>query len=286
MTIHATSARVFLRGGMGNQFFEWLYALTLLESGINVALDASFLRKVRGNQAVGEVELFKAFSDLRMPLRSAPELWRVEPLFVRLVHLLGQLCTDSDASKNSKSGRYHYGYYQHPRYFSESALRHARQLLRPALRANPTNLHRYAALHIRRGDYASSKYNREQIGVVGYAYYHAVLQALAENWPELPVLIVSDDYAHARSLLEPVTLSTRHLFLDSHLEDQETPDQALQTMLNAEILACANSSFSAMAGYLGNALAVFAPTPWFRSSSLAPTDPSLPGWHRLNADFS
>ncbi|CAM3852191.1 hypothetical protein [Paracidovorax anthurii] len=281
-----TTTRVFLRGGLGNQFFEWLHALTLAESGADVALDTSFLRKVRGNQAIGEVELAKVFTDLRLPLRRTQGLWRAEPVFVRAARLLGQLRTDASSADGSTPARFHYGYYQHPRHFSERALLQARERLRPALRTAPAGLSRYAALHVRGGDYAALRYNREQIGPLGAGYYRSVLQALERDWPELPVLVISDDYAHARALLAPLMPPDRGLFLDTHLGGNDTAEQALQALINADVLACANSSFSAMAGYLGGARAVFAPAPWFRGPALAGADPSLPGWHRLGADFA
>ncbi|GKT13739.1 alpha-1,2-fucosyltransferase [Acidovorax sp. SUPP2522] len=281
-----TTTRVFLRGGLGNQFFEWLHALTLAESGADVALDTSFLRKVPGNQAIGALELAKVFTDLRLPTRRTEGLWRAERVLVRAARLLGQLHTDATPAHGDWHARYHYGYYQHSRHHSESALRQARELLRPAFRAAPPGLSRYAALHVRGGDYAASRYNREQIGPLGEGYYRGVLQVLERNWPELQWLVISDDYAHARAMLSPLAAPDRCLFLDTHLGGKETADQALQALINADVLACANSSFSALAGYVGRAHTVFAPTPWFRGLALTSTDPSLPLWHRLDADFA
>jgi hypothetical protein len=281
------TARVFLRGGLGNQFFEWLHALTLAESGAMIALDTSFLRKVRGNQAAGEVELSRFFTTLCLPLCHVQGLWRIEPLFVRAARILGLLRTDVASSLEAPMvTRYHYGYYQHPAHFSERARQQACQLLRPALRSPPTGLLRYAALHVRGGDYATSRHNREQLGLLGGSYYRRALRALERDWPGLPVVVVSDDYAHARKMIEPLVYTDRYSFLDHHLLGEETAEQALQALLNAEVLVCANSSFSAMAGYLGVAQTVFAPAPWFCASKLLATDPSLPHWNRLDADFA
>jgi len=280
-----TTTRVFLRGGLGNQFFEWLHALTLAESGTDVALDTSFLRKVPGNQAIGALELAKVFIELRLPLRRTEGLWRAERVLVRAARLLGQLHSDASPARSDLRTRYHYGYYQHPRHHSAHALRQARELLRPVFRTAPAGLQRYAAIHVRGGDYAASRYNREQIGPLGPGYYCGVLQALARDWPELQWLVISDDYSHARAMLSPLVETNRCLFLDTHLGGRETPDQALQALINADVLACANSSFSALAGYVGRAHTVFAPDPWFRGPALAATDPSFPMWHRFNADF-
>lgn len=284
-----TTTRVFLRGGLGNQFFEWLHALTLAESGAAVALDTSFLRKVQGNQAAGELELSKVFADLLLPLDRTEGLWRIERVFVRAARLLGWLRTDAGPGATGTVGtpaRYHYGYYQHPRHFSEGARQQARAKVRPTWHEGIPGLSRYVALHMRGGDYAASRYNREQIGLLGAGYYGRVLHALAQEFPDLPWLVVSDDYARARAMLAPLAPPGRCLFLDEHLGGHETADEALKALLNAEVLACANSSFSALAGYVGRARTVFAPTPWFRGTALGSTDPSLPAWRRLDADFA
>lgn len=281
-----TAMRVFLRGGLGNQFFEWLHALTLAESGATVALDTSFLRKVRSNQAAGQLELAKVFNDLQLPLHHTKGLWRLERVFARTTRLLGLMHTDAASVPPGTLVRYHYGYYQHPCHFSELARQRASEQLRPGLRSGLVGLPCYAALHVRGGDYTASRYNREQIGLLGAGYYERVLQALARDYPDQPWLVVSDDYVRARAMLAPLAAARRCLFLDEHLGGSETAEQALQALLNAEVLACANSSFSALAGYVGRAHAVFAPTPWFRGPALASTNPSLPAWRGLEADFT
>ena len=88
------------------------------------------------------------------------------------------------------------------------------------------------------------------------------------------------------ALLAPLALPDNHLFLDTHLGGRDTAEEALQALIHADILVCANSSFSAMAGYLGSSRVVFAPSPWFKGSALTATDPSLPGWHRVGAGFA
>ncbi|MDA8519714.1 hypothetical protein [Acidovorax sp. NCPPB 4044] len=281
-----TTTRVFLRGGLGNQFFEWLHALTLAGAGADVALDTSFLRKARNNQTLGRLELAGVFAELKLPLRHTGALWRIEPAFVRAARLLGALRTDARVADGSRPARYHYGYYQHPRHFSAQALQQAREQLRQALRTPPAGLQRYAALHVRGGDYAALPYNREQIGQLGAGYYRRVVEALERDWPGLQWLIVSDDYAHARTVLAPLLPAGRGVFLRDHLGGSETAEQALQALANADVLACANSSFSALAGYVGRAHTVFSPAPWFRGPALAETDPSLPPWRRLGADFA
>jgi hypothetical protein len=277
--------RVFLRGGMGNQFFQWLYAMTLTTSHDSVVLDTSFLRKVAGNQGSGKLELESVLSGLQLPLRSTPHLWRVERIFTRIVRLFGLLQTEPNPrTKNPIRVRYHYGYYQHPSHLNVAMIDRAKQLVQHDLRTQPAHLHRYAAIHIRGGDYQASRYNRTEIGLLHPSYYEQIFRLLTEKHPGLTWLVVSDDYARARQIAASQD-TQKILFLDTLLDGQETPRAAFQALLNANVLCCANSSFSAMAGYLGNATAVYAPDPWFRGHGLAHLNPTLNHWNPVAAHF-
>lgn len=277
--------RVFLRGGMGNQFFQWLYAMTLTASHDSVVLDTSFLRKVSGNQGSGKLELESVLADLQLPRQHTPQIWRVERIFTRIARLFGLLKTDSNPPlKTPKRVRYHYGYYQHPRQLDVVMIHRAKQLVQPDLRARPSGINHYAAIHIRGGDYQSSRYNRTEIGLLHPSYYDQIFRVLTEKHPGLTWLVVSDDYARARQVVAAQDSQKMH-FLDTLLDGQESPRAAFQALLNADVLCCANSSFSAMAGYLGNATAVYAPDPWFRGQGLAHLNPTLNHWHSVAAHF-
>jgi hypothetical protein len=276
---------VFLRGGMGNQFFQWLYAMTLATTRDSVVLNTSFLRKVSGNQGSGKLELESVLTNLQLPLYHTPQIWRIERIFTRLARLLGLLHTDTSLPpKNPRRACYHYGYYQHPAQLNAAMISHAKLLIQHSLRTNPFNLNRYAAIHIRGGDYRNSNYNRKKIGLLDQVYYEQVFDLLTKKHPGLTWLVVSDDYAWARKIMisqDPKKMT----YLDTLLTGQETPITAFQALLNADVLCCANSSFSAMAGYLGNASAIYTPAPWFRSQSLVHLNPALSHWHTVAAHF-
>lgn len=277
--------RVFLRGGMGNQFFQWLYAMTLTATHDSVVLDTSFLRKVSGNQGSGKLELESVLVDLQLPLHHTPQIWRIERIFTRIARLFGLLQTEPNPpNRNPKQVRYHYGYFQHPSQLDAAMVNRAKQLVQHGLRTQPANIGRYAAIHIRGGDYQSSRYNRIEIGLLQRSYYDQIFRLLAEKHPNLTWLVVSDDYVRAQQIVASQD-SQKIIFLHTLLDGQETPRAAFQALLNANVLCCANSSFSAMASYLGNATAVYAPDPWFRGKSLAHLNPTLSHWHTVAAHF-
>jgi hypothetical protein len=285
------SHTVFLRGGLGNQFFQWIYALHLQEQGCVVTLDDSFVRKIADNQAIGMVELHKVFRDLHMPISGHVRyIKRAEPLFVRLAYATGILHIEGRAEMLPRRTRLHYGYYQSPVYCTEAVSRRVINSVRPEFypKAYPTfpkNLRtkKYIAIHIRGGDYTQVDYNFSEIGLLAPVYYaHAIASANAG----LPIVVVSDDDLRARRVVGALALRGCEVF---HLTDLSSSASdamlALSVMLSADYLICANSSFSAMGGYLNPDAWIGGPAPWFRGGALSVTSPAKPHWHSVASTF-
>lgn len=283
---------VFLRGGLGNQFYQWIFALQLQEQGIAVTLDDSFIRTIDGNQAMGTVELHKVFSSLHMPITSRLQrVKRVEPLYVRLAHATGILRMEGRNEVLPGRARLHYGYYQNPSHCTEAISRKILDSVRPEFRprAHPTfpnNLRtkKYAAIHIRGGDYKQVGYNFSELGLLAQAYYARAIASPVVA--DLPIIVVSDDDRRARRIIEALVPSGREV---SHLTDLTSnasdPMLALSVMLSADALVCANSSFSAMSGYLNPIAQIIGPSPWFRGKSLADFSPAKPHWKQMASTF-
>jgi hypothetical protein len=283
---------VFLRGGLGNQFYQWIYALHLQEQGVAVTLDDSFIRAIDGNQAMGMVELHKVFSSLHMPITSRlRHIKRAEPLYVRLAHATGILRMEGRKEVLPGRARFHYGYYQRSIHCTESINRRILDSVRTEFRPRahpsfPSSLRttEYAAIHIRGGDYKQIGYNFSELGLLTQAYYaRAIASPVVAG---LPIVVVSDDDRRARRIIEALVPSGREV---SHLTDLASnasdPMLALSVMLSADGLVCANSSFSAMGGYLNPMAQVGGPSPWFRGSSLVDISPAKPQWHHVASTF-
>lgn len=278
--------RVFLRGGLGNQFFQWMHARQLAQDGHEVVLDTSFLRARAGNQAVGGLELEEVFGPLGHRITHMPQLWRIEPVFSRAARWAGLLDSDTPRASRTAPAPWQYGYFQHALNPHGTHVQQARAALGPSLASPQVPAERYAAIHLRIGDYGQSAYNRTQLGMLDMDYYHAACRQLLTQGSML-WLVVSDDYAAARSLCCALRLPGQPnlRFLDEQLGGRDTPRQALQALLHAQTLVCANSSFSAMAAYIGQASTVYAPKPWFRGTRLSHLDPSGTAWTRIAATF-
>lgn len=287
-----TKIRVFLRGGLGNQFFQWLHATSLVMTtpSCEAVLDTTFLRKRRNNQASGRLELEEIFTDLVHQVGYLPVPVALEPLLSRSTRLLGLTATDVNAENLWWANRpkpFFYGYYQRPPIGGQRVLQRARSLLKPSLTAPPLHSS-YLAIHIRAGDYGKVRYNREMIGMLAEDYYTNAAAALASSVPNTRIIVISDDAAAAAGLLPRLSAAAGGVpveTLDHLLGRPNRPDDALRFLLNAAALATANSSFSAMAAYLGGATYIVSPQPWFRGDALAHLDPSLPNWDRRRSVF-
>lgn len=283
---------VFLRGGLGNQFFQWLYALRLQEQGIDVVLDDSFIRPIVGNQAAGFTELSNVFRDLRVPIESRWKfLRRFEGLFVRIAYFMGLLQIERKVGFFGVKPMLHYGYYQeidvpsdfirhvifdglHPSFYCESHADFPRILLG----------RKYIAVHVRGGDYKGNEYNFQEIGVLSVDYYKRALSSLAG--PDMPIVVVSDDDVRARQVFNEIDTNNRCiLFLSDISEKSGNPLLALSVLLSSELVVCANSSFSAMGVYLNPNDSAVVPSPWFRGVTLAGFSPTRRYWKQVVSVF-
>ena len=279
---------VYLRGGLGNQFFQWVHALWLRERGFNVVLDASFLTRRRGNQALGRLELSDVFRSLEIEVRVSDTLRMLEPVWKRVEALRGRLASGAASDGNIISPRthHHYGYFQTAKYFDGlqqvdlRALLHI-EFINPEIRGIDPSLE-FSAMHVRRGDYQGSAYNSAVIGALTPEYYKTALAALKDK-SNLPVLIVTDDPNFVRTHI--ASSNENVLLIDDLVSNASDPMTALKVMLRADVLSCANSSFSAMAGYLGAHSSVIAPAPWFRGQTAEGLDPIRTHWQLLPAVF-
>jgi hypothetical protein len=281
---------VFLRGGLGNQFFQFVYAHWLAENGYPVFLDEKFLRRIKKNQAVGENELLRIFDSLQLPLVSSAKIGRLEPVVTRLWRGLG-IMDDDITAQQQKAGPalYQYGYFQTQRYWTSSVRRKIAGQLKDDFR-RPIMSQPYMAIHIRSGDYGVNSYNLQKIGKLSIVYYEAVFALMRKKQPNLPLIIVSDDYKFAKIVRERLisqdSTSSAVQLLPEILNREDRPDDALRAMICSKYLAVANSSFSAMAAYLGEHQGVVAPSPWFRGAELSYLDPVQISWMRMPASFS
>lgn len=278
---------VFLRGGIGNQFFQWAYAKKLQDNGLSVKLNATFLKTRKQNQTTGTLELFKLFSSIDLPICTWKHLKSAEFAVRRLGRLAGILEDDHLTDQPRLFRRLHYGYYQTGKTINESTLAKAKELIHPEL-ARSEIPYRYCVLHVRAGDYLSNAYNFSQMGLLSVEYQVGAANLLLEKYPSNDLIIVSDNELVSGLVLNALKAAhgKRVNLLSTVLGRNETQMDAIRAMLYAEAISLSNSSFSAMCALLGKSGEVLYPRPWFRSLDLQHISPVLNHWTALPADFS
>ena len=145
-------------------------------------------------------------------------------------------------------------------------------------------MRKYAALHIRGGDYKKLGYNIKKLGLLAQDYYARAIASPAVAG--LPIVVVSDDDQRARRIIDALAPRGREvLHLTDLVASASDPMLALSIILSADGLICANSSFSAMGGYLNPIAQVSRPSPWFRGNSLSSFSPAKPQWLSVASTF-
>lgn len=287
-----------LIGGLGNQMFQYACGLALSArtgQALRIATD-----QLHGYKLHNGFELQRVFG-LATPLATDKELremlgWQSSPL-VR--HVLGRpsmrwasssrCCIEPHfeywpALQDWTGPAYLHGYWQSEQYFSGIAteVRKTFHFQQPwdeedlAVRARMKQ-HPSASLHVRRGDYTSSK-NQGVYAQSDIAYYRAAISYLRERVPNVRFFAFSDDPGWVASNLIP---EFGEMDIVRHNTGIRSAND-MRLMSEADHHITANSSFSWWGAWLNakQDKIVVAPRRWFcdgrNDSDLVPTN-----WKRL-----
>lgn len=129
------------------------------------------------------------------------------------------------------------------------------------------------ALHIRRGDYASS----QDFGILDKPYYVTAMQILQSSLGDRPVWIFTDDLNGANN-----DFPSAARIIGPELNPAET----LDLMSRAAGIVIANSSLSWWSAWLADSTCpIVAPSPWFAGAHVDVDALLPPRWTRLTASF-
>lgn len=260
---------VKIMGGMGNQMFQYAYALKLKSLGYNVILDISIYKKYKSHRY--ELDNFEIYN-----FDKVESLWKC--IWTKL-KLTAQCKSPKILTKEKylnfnpsllrpKEGSYISGYFQSDQYFQSIS-----DLLQEHFKAkNELSSHfKYwsniiqktkhtCSIHIRRGDYMTNK-NQNIHGILDLDYYLMAINLIQEKLSDTKFVMFSDDIQWVKKKF----VGEQFIFpkTESNLED-------LILMSACENNIIANSSFSWWGGWLNknpNKL-VIAPKQWFKSNKL------------------
>lgn len=265
---------VRLIGGLGNQLFQYAYALSLVEQGYDVKLDVSEFDTytLHGGYSLGNYA-----ERLEIATRNEIEsVSRVGVLATVMRKLQGKkskrVLKESNFSYDEnmlspEDMHYLVGYFQSDKYFNR-----IRSMLLGALSLEDS-LSDYSAtisseivsapvsvsVHIRRGDYVSDKTAYNTHGVCSLDYYFAAIKYFEERYAEIDFYVFSDDIEWVKDNLRV----KRARYITSEQKRFAGEDIYLMSQCDHNIVA--NSSFSWWGAWLNNSerKVVVAPEQWY-----------------------
>ena len=299
-----------LMGGMGNQMFQYAFGRSMSEKyGLPLILDDRYFQRAKNRPGITPrtfglsqfgIEAGIYSEDCRDgELREIapnpvvyPQARALRERVLGPVHKLAkksipviferQHSFDPHIEKVAMHGGYFVGHWQSAAYFTDLKL-----AVRRELTIDPSQLSREAealaeriraemcvCMNIRRGDFASSRRNRNFHGLLGLDYYEYSLRRVRERFGHLPVYVFSDDLEWCSANL----LRHRNVQLVDH--NLAGPDFSWYQYLMSQgsIFIIPNSSFAWWAVWLSSSTEkhVVAPPHWTRAVPLSKTD-LLPG---------
>jgi len=277
---------VTLRGGLGNNLFQYFAGLYLAEK-LGAPLVLFSPRRWHGDPEKSTIHGFKVKAKISAPKRDASfhlvllivlnkiwqkvvndKSWFLFRAFSRLrIHFSRSQGFDADLEKMTRAHRLE-GYFGTHRYFTSPVISQSlKQLVQlesestPWFRKNFSLLRSQKALclHVRRGDYVDHK---DSNGLLAEEYYLGAisqLRALGETWD--CIWICTDDEEAVRQEFSKLLAVEDCNFLEG--ASQAGPGEVLSVMSQSSLLIVGNSTFSWWAAMLGNPTkTIVAPTKW------------------------
>jgi hypothetical protein len=270
-----------LRGGLGNQMFEYAAGLNLaLKNKVGFVLDTTYL-----NDRFPRREFTYRAYDL--------DVFDIKPDFTLFSKVSAAIPIPGvwlgadfalSAMVRACGGTVLWGFYQGEKYFAgeKEAVRAAFRFRQPlageaALIAETIKWGDSVSLHVRRADYVTFKNNEKLFGKTDVSYYERAAAYVAERVGGAHFFVFSDDIAWCR---EHIKLP----FSTTYMDDASRGPKAafhLELMSLCKHNIIANSSFSWWGAWLNNnpGKIVVAPKRWSLSGASDDIVPS--GWIRI-----
>jgi hypothetical protein len=257
---------VHLFGGLANQLFQIQYGFFLAEDGHPVNFDDFYVNQTanHGHNALKNLD-WHSVSHVGIEFYRLKLKWAYARLIskIRSQFILKFLSISCDHRFNSDA-KIHFGYFQKFEFKNETMSK----MMEKVYQGERTIAEPYSAVHMRFGDYVGNRVYADLS-----SYYRLAVFRLLTN--EMPLIVVTDEIDRARCLLGDLSSKVRF--------QSNTPELDLSTLLQAEHLAIANSSFSLLSGIYGQAQSILAPQFWF-NKRLSDNVSYPQHWSILNED--
>lgn len=287
---------VQLKGGLGNQMFQYAAGLSLAtHHGVQVKVDVNQLRKPDEEigtfrafdlQHITEPPIIATRAEIDQILHQHPVkifFQKLLPPHRRNVYRESSLRFDP-AFRKAGSRLYLKGYRQSEQYFKriESVVRQQFQM-KPERISHLTHFaseliqQPSVAVHIRRGDYTNKKVEAYH-GTPGQDYYRAAIPRIEQQISNPKYFIFSDDIEWVRNNLQ---FNGEVSYVTGSITENQCEDFYLMSQCRHNIIA--NSTFSWWAAWLNDnpQKIVIAPKKWYNKPGLDTSDLIPAGWIRI-----
>ncbi len=278
---------VRLKGGLGNQMFQYATALALASKhGTELKLDLTLLEDDKKTAHLVKRDFELGNYTITASIASAEERARFNPqpsgLGARLINKVKKALSPPNLYLEPSHAfdprvmelsddHCIVGAFQSAQYFSsirervqkEFNLRSALPQKASAAEQEIKNVPASVALHIRRGDYVSNPLFSQLLGALPLSYYEKAIARIKEEVKgPLTIFVFSDDMPWCK---ENLKTDVPLVFMDqSKVENDAHAQLYLMRQCKAHIIS--NSSYSWWGAWLAQSNAVVAPKQWFANN--------------------
>lgn len=274
---------VALKGGLGNQLFQWAFGAGLAAEGARVRYDVG-LAEGSVHLEIGPIVNGSDLVTLPVMLLRAQRRFGLPQSVTRWTHVTEPRFAYTDPAELPLAQRSLLeGYWQSPRYFAavEDTVRQtvkdwAHQTLTDEGRAMLAQIRSTSgacSVHVRRGDYLEGGI-REVHGLLDADYYRRALSIARTKGAQRFFVFTNDHAWVANELFDGDVVAVPWSVA-------ETPIGEIGLMAACQEHIVANSSFSWWGAWLGGGGRTFAPSAWFASDDVDVSDLVPPEWERI-----
>ena len=295
---------VNIMGGLGNQMFEYAFALSLKEKfpEEEVLIDTShygriFFKKYKGANLHNGFEINRVFPNAKLKIAKPLQLMKLTwymPNYVlsRLVRRMFPVRKTEIVQKESEYFAYNEDYYKEGDYYYEGIWESVHNYIpirdiiqHTYAHPEPNSVNKAhieqmgeensVGIHIRRGDYLTVP---EFMGIADLDYYQRAIAEILKDGKAHTFYIFSNDMKWCEENIVPLVADHEIVFVKGNTGKDSCWDMFLMT--HCKELIIANSSFSWWGAFLNNQGGrIVSPKKWFNRD--VPFDIWLDDWIRL-----
>jgi hypothetical protein len=234
-----------IKGGLGNQMFQYAYGRTLEISGKKIAFDISFFY---GNKSPNDTDRIFELNNFNLEtnasfLKEKKENF-VKKIYQKILNKLGLIDQ----------------FYQSEKYFKEIDYQIRREFtLKKPISDPEIENSNSVSVHVRRGDYVNDSKTNQYHGTCSMEYYKKAIAEIKEKYPEVVFYFFSDDIDWVK---ENFNIDGEKMKIGSNSSLSDCEELILMSKCKHNIIA--NSSFSWWAAWLNQNpdKIVIAPKKW------------------------